>query len=116
MIFFRYHRIYAMKGTSYVDDFRYATDPLWQRAWTERMAPYVDKLPDNRNDLLELVAKDDSIVVYDNFFSARIIDAYKSCKVVDVPKRYDEQYFAYAFRKGSPYLAVFDYHLNVCVH
>ena len=37
------NKIALIPGSSYADDFRYSTDPLMQRAWTERIEPYLDE-------------------------------------------------------------------------
>jgi len=37
------YRIILAPGTSYVDDFRTSTDPIWQAAWTDRVQPYLEE-------------------------------------------------------------------------
>ena len=35
-------KIAVIPGSSYEDAFKTATDPFWQKAWTERIEPYLD--------------------------------------------------------------------------
>ena len=45
-------------------------------------------------------------------FSLRVI-RYRTCQIVEIPKTYEPKVFAYAFQKGSPYLDLFNFQLNV---
>ena len=38
-------KIALAPGTSYEDAFRYSTNPLWQKAWTERIEPDIETYP-----------------------------------------------------------------------
>ena len=35
-------KIAVIPGSSYEDAFKTATDPFWQKAWTDRIEPYLD--------------------------------------------------------------------------
>ena len=37
------NKIAVLPGSGKEDEFRYSTDPLMQRAWTERIEPYFDE-------------------------------------------------------------------------
>ena len=37
------NKIAVLPGSGEEDEFRYSTDPLMQRAWTERIEPYLDE-------------------------------------------------------------------------
>ena len=37
------NKIALLPGSAEEDEFRYSTDPLMQRAWTERIEPYLDE-------------------------------------------------------------------------
>ena len=36
-------KITLMPGTSIEDSFKTSTDPLWQKAWTDRIEPFLDE-------------------------------------------------------------------------
>ena len=64
-------RIALTPGTSYEDSFKYSTDPIWQKAYSERIEPYLEEyFPFWERDI-EMPLKDRSLALYDNFFSAR---------------------------------------------
>lgn len=108
-----YDRILIKPGSAYVDDFRYSLDPLVQEAWNTRIKDYLAEYPKDRNELTDLVANDPDYVLYDNFYSSRTYDAYRRCKIIDVPEIYDQKVFAYGFQKNSPFLPIFNFHLKV---
>ena len=52
------------------------------------------------------------IAYYDNYQSIAASYKYISCKIIDVPKRYDVKSWSYAFQKDSPYLEIFNYYMK----
>ena len=102
-----------MPGTSFADSFKFSTDALWQRAWNERISPYIDTYAQNKEALINQIIQDPAYTLYDNYFSVITFDAYKSCEIIDIPKAYDPKAFAYAFAKDSPYLPIFNYYLHL---
>ena len=64
-----YH-ILVVTGTAYEDTFKTAKEPVWQKAWTDRVQPYLagDK-GKSKDDLVAIVAEDPVAAIYDNYFS-----------------------------------------------
>ena len=106
-------RIALLPGTSFEDSFRFSTDSLWQRAWNERISPYIDTYAADKKALIDQIIRDPGYTLFDNYFSVITFDAYKSCEIMDIPKAYDPKAFAYAFAKDSPYLPIFNYYLHL---
>ena len=63
-------RIILAPGTSYVDDFRTSTDPIWQAAWTDRVQPNLEEsaglLVEN---VVEKLTRDGESAWYNNYFA-----------------------------------------------
>ena len=64
-------RIGLDPGSSYEDAFKYSTDPVWQKAYSDRIEPNLDEYAPFRERLIDLPLKDESLALYDNFFAAR---------------------------------------------
>ena len=66
-------RIGVTPGTSHVDYFKYSTNPILQKAFKERIEPYLDEYADATNKRLqvELPLKDRSVAFYYWFGVAR---------------------------------------------
>jgi hypothetical protein len=42
------YRMYLSPGSAEEDSFKLATDPIWQKMWTEKILPYMDEFNANR--------------------------------------------------------------------
>ena len=56
--------------------------------------------------------EDDNVVVYDNSFSQKTYDIYKSCKAVALPRKIASEQLAYTIPKNSPFTAAFTHCIN----
>jgi hypothetical protein len=66
------YRMYVSVGSSMEDSFKRSTDPDWQKAWTEKIEPYLDEYKVNRgHKKIELAKRDPTLAIYDNFFGMR---------------------------------------------
>ena len=64
------YKIELTPGTAFIDTFRYSEDPFWQKAYKDRMEPYLDgNVGLRRADFLEKVKNDPSSSHYNNYFS-----------------------------------------------
>jgi len=51
---------------------RFSMDPLWQKAYAERLAPYIDKYPSgSTQELFSMLYSDPESALFDNFFAVR---------------------------------------------
>ena len=64
-------KIALIKGTSYDDAFKLSTDPIWQKAYSERIEPFLDQYSPFYENMNEVALKDESVAIYQNFFSGR---------------------------------------------
>ncbi len=61
-------RIAVIPGSSFMDAFKFAKDPNWQKAWKDRIEPYLDEYR-GHVEMIKLPANDPSLALYDNYFS-----------------------------------------------
>ena len=67
-------RIALIKGTSFDDSFKMSTDPIWQKAYSERIQPFFEEFApfyESMDKLAELALKDESVAIYHPFGSGR---------------------------------------------
>ena len=62
-------RLALVPSTTYEDNFKYSTDPLFQKIYTERLKPH---LPDYKDavdmmDMIDFIREDYATAVYDGF-------------------------------------------------
>ncbi|TRY63126.1 hypothetical protein TCAL_11659 [Tigriopus californicus] len=106
-------KIALLPGTSFADTFRLSPDSLWRTAWAERIEPHLNTYPTDKESLVELIISDRQFTLFDNYYSIKTFQAYKTCQIVDIPQAYESKVFSYAFAKNSPYFQVFNYYLRV---
>ena len=67
-------KIGLIKGTSIEDSFKVSTDPIWQKAYSERIKPFLDQFApfyESIDKLDELALKDESVAIYHIFGAGR---------------------------------------------
>ena len=65
-------KIALIKGTAFEDAFKLSTDPIWQKAYSERIEPYLDQYaPFYEQRMNELPLIDEYVAVYQDFGSGR---------------------------------------------
>ncbi|TRY79476.1 hypothetical protein TCAL_06563, partial [Tigriopus californicus] len=105
-------RISLSPGTSYMDAFKQSQDPIWQKAWKDRIEPYLSSYSNDIEGQTRQVIQDTGLAFYDNFFAVRTLEKYGNCEVIAIPAKYDVKPYAYAFAKNSPYLQLFNHYLK----
>ena len=65
------YRIALMRGTIQESYFKTSSDPHVQKAYSERIAPYLDEFEPFRNSLNTLLLTDESLAIYNNFAGGR---------------------------------------------
>ena len=65
------YRIGVKAGAIQQDDFRRSTDPLKQKVYSERIAPYMDQYPASYDDFIALVLRDESLALYGPYSEMR---------------------------------------------
>jgi hypothetical protein len=63
-------KIVLTPGSSFSDAFKFSSDPLWQRAWTERIEPHFGTF-DTELSNFDKILKDPSVALYENLPTAR---------------------------------------------
>ncbi len=71
-------KIGVLKGTSMIDSFKFAKDPIWVRAWNERISPYLNSYKDNNEEMVLSVLTDKKMALYNNFFSVRFVTIFSN--------------------------------------
>ena len=64
-------RLALTPKASYEDDFKYSTDPLWQKIYKERIEPYLQEYDEFRKNLSHLILKDSKTVLYKPYSAIR---------------------------------------------
>ena len=67
-------KIALIKGTAFEDAFKLSTDPIWQKAYSERIEPFFQEFApfyESMDKLAELALKDESVAIYHPFGSGR---------------------------------------------
>jgi hypothetical protein len=63
-------RIALLPGTSFMDAFKFSTDPVWQGAFTSRIEPYLDEYEEYKTaGMVGILQYDTETAIYDNYFS-----------------------------------------------
>jgi hypothetical protein len=63
-------RIALYPGSSYMDAFKFSTDPVWQGAFTSRIEPYLDEYDEYKTaGMVGILEYDTETAIYDNYFS-----------------------------------------------
>ena len=98
-------------GSSYMDAFKFSEDPDWQRAWKQRLEPYLDNYEDTSR-MINYPLQDSNVALYDNFFAASAFPEYADCQLIAIPAKYDFKPYAYGLQKDSPFLGIFNHYLR----
>ena len=64
-------KIALIKGTHIEAAFKLSTDPIWQKAYSERIEPFLDQYAPFYEDLGGLALSDDSLAIYQDYGSGR---------------------------------------------
>lgn len=115
-----------------MDAFKHSTDPVWQKAWQDRIEPYLNSFSKIDGHDLKVMEETD-YAMYENYFAVewvskqtkicrhflyevhvpnRTFPTYISCEIVAIPEKYDFKPYAYGFQKNSPFLGPFNYYLK----
>ena len=70
------------------------------------------RLKKKKTDLLNVLMKDDSIVVYGNALSQKSYDFYKKCEVIALPRKYGHSQMGYTIPKNSSFTSSFTYFIT----
>ena len=99
-------------GTANEDIFKFSNDPEFQRAYKERIEPYLDRYKPygrNLNDLLLDGKNPDVGAVYEGSYIH--YKEYTECKLVLLPTKYDFKPGSFGLQKNSPFLPLINYYL-----
>jgi hypothetical protein len=106
-------RIILPPDTAFENAFKTSPDPYWQAAWTDRVQPHLEEHDGFlRQDFADKMTMDGESAWYANYFGVITLDAYINCKILVTPGKYDFKPYAFGFQKDSPFLPLFNYHLN----
>ena len=65
------YRIGLIGGTSQEDYFKLSSDPFMQKAYNERIEPFLEEFKPFYNNLNDLLLKDESLAVFNDFLRVR---------------------------------------------
>jgi hypothetical protein len=68
------YRLYVQPGTSHEDAFKLSTDPDWEKAWTQKIEPFLAEyksIEGNKKAIDFAVKSDPTLAVYWDFFAVR---------------------------------------------
>ena len=67
------YKIAIIPGTTQEDVFKYSSDESWQKAWNERIEPYLQNYAGIKNfqDIMKFPMEDSEIAVYEEFASQK---------------------------------------------
>ena len=63
-------RLAMIPDTSYVDNFKYSPDPMWQSIYSERIEPNLQEYrdyPNHLSDMIHFIKDDPTTALYDGF-------------------------------------------------
>ena len=103
--------VIALFPGSSLDSFKFSEDPNWQRAWKQRIEPYLDDHKDTSR-MINYPLKDSNVALYENFFGVSATPEYEDCQLIAIPAKIDFKPFAYALQKDSPFLGIFNHYLR----
>ena len=98
-------------GSAYMDSFKFSEDPDWQRAWKQRLEPYLDNY-EHTSRMIDYPLQDSNVALYENFFGVSAFPEYADCQLIAIPAKIDFKPFAYALQKDSPFLGIFNHYLR----
>ena len=123
-------------GSSYVDTFRFSSNPIVKEIYHTRIEPYIANYPtvfniqnnvqyqilytcillsidfQNKIELSHKIIDEPDFALFDNYFATINFEPYKSCKIIEIPGAYFPVEFAYTFQKNSPFFEAFWFHMN----
>ena len=109
-------KLLTLPGSAQADSFKHSKDLFWQKAWNERMEPYLDDYISQHGTspagLRKFILENEDFALYDNFFSVSSFKEYEDCKLIAAPAKYDFKPYAYGFQKDSPLLFLFNHFIN----
>ena len=106
------YRIGLIRGTSHEAYFKSSADPIIQKAYYERIEPYLEEYAPFYDNMNALLLRDESLAVYQNFFGGSYFPSFKTCGVIAIPAKYDSKYCSYGYQKHSPYQGLFDHYIK----
>ena len=110
------YNLLTLPGSALSDSFKHSKDPFWQKAWNERMEPFIDdytkEYGTGPKDMKKFILKYENFALYDRFSSVASSREYSDCKIIGTLAKYDFKPSAYGFQKHSPYLFLFNHFLN----
>ena len=63
-------RLAMIPATSYVDNFKYSPDPMWQKIYAERIEPHLQEYtdyPDHLFDMIHFLEDDFTTALWDGY-------------------------------------------------
>ena len=103
--------IALVPGSYWMDAFKFSEDVDWQRAWKQRLEPYLDNYEDT-SEMINYPLQDSNVALYDDFFSASLYPEFKDCKVIAIPAKLHFTHIAFGLQKDTPFLGIFNHYLH----
>ena len=110
------YNILTLPGSVLADSFKHSKDSFWQRAWKERMEPFLDdyakQYGTGPDEMKKFILENENFALYDRFSSVASFKEYLDCKIIVAPGKYDFKPLTYGFQKDSQFLFLFNHFLK----
>ncbi|XP_059082976.1 glutamate receptor ionotropic, kainate glr-3-like [Tigriopus californicus] len=107
------YKVVVQPGTAYVDQLRFGNTEVLRQTWVERVEPYIDSYPSTKVEMLDLVLKDPSYALLDEYYSLLFYERHSKCEVLTIPKDYFRGDYAFPIQDNSPFKDLFKYHIEI---
>jgi len=108
-------RLAVMPDTTYMDNFKYSTDPLFLEIYAERIEPHVQEYkdyPQHTSDMMYFIRDDASTALLDGYVPIKATKEYSDCQILVTEGQYFNRPYAWPFPKHSPFLQIFNFYIG----
>ena len=67
-------RLAVMPDTTYIDNFKYSTDPLFMSIYADRIEPHIQEYkdyPEHNSDMMHFIRDDAATALFDAYFPTK---------------------------------------------
>ena len=108
-------RLAVNPGTSLMDNFKYATEDTWQKAWKGQIEPHVHEYiahKESKKNMIDYLMENNKVALYQHYPTTSTYPEFLNCEIIAIPGKYNFKPFAFGFQKDSPYQGLFDFYVK----